>query len=775
MTKSSSKAEGWAKVKKSKKVNQTQNGKSAISAQTKDPSKSKPKQQTTHLAPDNSNKKALLANNHFFLPPKVATENAASAKVADTNSAEHQAKKSLKTFLKNRRRNARKRSMKATRSVRNEPQAHLSEPIDKEIFQEDSCLLSLPFGLQIESLLSFLAPRDLTTLSSCSKHSKVLAENGFLWKNLHQKNFPKSQLIPKAASEWKRVYQLSETKLADRLRCFSTRKTFLEDVLGVGVNFTINPKTKNVDYVELTQDLLSETAFQTNRIRKDAFGNSFKLFLPLYFTEEHFKRALPSIEKTIYRLCSPSARDGLRQFHPFMVLDVLPTLINTFTVLLSDEGVSASHKTFDGLIRMHRLFLALVHQYPNIRKEAVRNLRAFVANETRRTKESCPNLGCLVPLLMIVEEKDIEWAKVFGIFINESFDRSVLWCCKKYPALEQISGEAESPEKIDSRVTSTLDGMKVNLRLIMFHAYFHRALCKGMSVEQRANRYDAHFVGLAPGKKEEEQNSLALPSPGSTAAKALTFEHFQSQINAILSVSSWHGFFGFICVPCPASKADMARRLCQHVKNSRRKKYHTHGMDYSRIQASGVSHILSKGQQYSAEATLRRVVFRDAWSFAAGNGTKYLDATCLVYKGNKLYKTIDFCHTTCAGIQHSGDVMQGNSGTHTIEIDLEALEATVSCCYFVISAWSDAKLSDILSPSISFSNARDNSMLCQYDLDAHDKVSYLTSVIMCRLYRSPDNEGRSRWHVQAIGEAHEGAADRYEPIYNAVDKLLLKK
>lgn len=767
MTKSTSKAEGWTKVTKSKKVDHNQTGKSATAAQTKDASKAKPNQHSTHLARDKGNKKALLAKNQFFVPPKAATGNAASDKAADKKSEEQQAKKSLKTFLKNQRRNARRRAMKATSAARNESQVQQSEPIDKEILQEDSCLLSLPSGVLIESLLSFLAPRDLVSLSSCSKHSKVLAENGFLWKNLHQKNFPKSQLIPKAPSEWKRAYELSETKLSDRLRCFSTRKTFLEDVLGVGVNFTVNPKTKNVDYVELTQDLLSETAFQTNRIRKDAFGNSFKLFLPLYFTEEHFKRALPAIEKTVYRLCSPSAREGHRYFQPFMVLDVLPKLMNTFTVLLSDEGVFASHKTFDGLIRMHRLFLALVQHYPSIRRDAVRILRAFVVNETRRTKESCPNLGCLVPLLMIVDEKDIEWAKVFGLFINESFDRSVLWCCKKYPALEQIGGEAESPEKIDARITSTLDGMKVNLRLIMFHAYFHRALCKGMTVEQRAHRYDAHLGNLALGKKEEKQSS------GPAAANALTFEHFRSEINAILSINSWHGFFGFIGISCPASKADMARRLRQHVKNSRRKKYHTHGMDYARIQASGVSQILSKGQQYSAEAGLRRVVFRDTWSFAGD--TKYLDASCLVYKGTKMYKTVDYRHLSCAGIQHSGDVMQGNNGAHTIEIDLEALDNSVSCCYFVISAWDDATLSDILSPSVSFSNAEDNSMLCRYDLDAHDKVSYLTSVIMCRLYQSTDTEGRSRWHVQAIGEAHEGAADRYGPIYNAVDKLLLKK
>jgi hypothetical protein len=55
----------------------------------------------------------------------------------------------------------------------------------------------------------------------------------------------------------------------------------------------------------------------------------------------------------------------------------------------------------------------------------------------------------------------------------------------------------------------------------------------------------------------------------------------------------------------------MAALLRMHVKNSRQRKYHRAGMDFSRIHASGTSKILAKGQQYSAASDLRRVVFED--------------------------------------------------------------------------------------------------------------------------------------------------------------------
>jgi len=251
-----------------------------------------------------------------------------------------------------------------------------------------------------------------------------------------------------------------------------------------------------------------------------------------------------------------------------------------------------------------------------------------------------------------------------------------------------------------------------------------------------------------------------------------SFQDFRDHVNYIISINSWQRFFHFIGVRGPKTKSEMASLLRMHVKNSLRKKYHKAGMDFSRVHASGTSSILSKGQKYSVSSDLKQVVFRDVWNFE-GSGI-YLDATCLLYADFGRVATVDYRHTTgCDGaVQHSGDMIDGQQGTHTITIDLEKLPARVTSCVFVISAWDTATLADIISPSISFrdSNAGDGAApLCVYDLDAHDKVSHLTSVIMCKLYRV---RGGKNWHVLAIGDSHRGAADNYGPIYKATEKLL---
>ena len=61
----------------------------------------------------------------------------------------------------------------------------------------------------------------------------------------------------------------------------------------------------------------------------------------------------------------------------------------------------------------------------------------------------------------------------------------------------------------------------------------------------------------------------------------------------VLEVKSWPAFFMAIGLQCP-SKQSLTAWLRQCWKNSLAKKYHEKGMDFSKIQKSGVSKILLK-------------------------------------------------------------------------------------------------------------------------------------------------------------------------------------
>lgn len=375
---------------------------------------------------------------------------------------------------------------------------------------------------------------------------------------------------------------------------------------------------------------------------------------------------------------------------------------------------------------------------------------------------------------MIVDSDTHSWSTVRQSYINESFIRSALWVCKAHPKLETM--EVTSEESIDERLRLTRDAYTVGMRLNMLQVHFVSFICQGPNSlrEAKINNY------LESTEPDETVSSDSLPSHDALQANLpchttnlslsseLLFTTFRDIVNGILCVNSWSGYFNYMRAPCPKSKVKMATMLKSAIAESARRKYHKPGMDFSRIHASGTSRILTKGQRYAAKDGLKRVLFQDNWTF--DGAVKYFDASCLVYKEKKLVETIDYSKRVGKrrSVVHSGDVIHEGSGSHTIELDLTTLDGDL--CLFVLSAWMEATLLDIKTATVSFSDAQNASapLLCTYDLDAHDKVSHLKSIVFCKLYRTK----QGGWHVLAIGDSHRGSVDNYQPIYKAATKYL---
>merc|ERR1712137_1348802 len=101
-------------------------------------------------------------------------------------------------------------------------------------------------------------------------------------------------------------------------------------------------------------------------------------------------------------------------FEPRYALDVCCKLLTGavvgFTVgqaVGSDvqDVVKRRGKASDRAVQMyadvHRLFLQMAHDFPEIRYEAHRRLRAFMDHPRGRTKDATPDLGMLIQCLLI--------------------------------------------------------------------------------------------------------------------------------------------------------------------------------------------------------------------------------------------------------------------------------------------------------------------------------------------------------------------------------------
>ena len=124
---------------------------------------------------------------------------------------------------------------------------------------------------------------------------------------------------------------------------------------------------------------------------------------------------------------------------------------------------------------------------------------------------------------------------------------------------------------------------------------------------------------------------------------------FQRQIKEVITGCeredgyTWPMVFKVLGVPCP-SRPTLLVKLERAVRNSEEKEYHRAGMDFSRLQKSGVSKILLKGESYSAPPNMKKVRMHERWRFS-GHDRVYLDASCLAYDfAGKVIKVVDYQH-----------------------------------------------------------------------------------------------------------------------------------
>ena len=661
-------------------------------------------------------------------------------------------------------------------------------------------------GTSFNGICSFLSVSDVLNLGqTCKSLHSQLDGDWLLWRSLFMRRFGKnSALAPNGthASElkyaWKYAYLLEANRLTDDLQCFHTLQTSSDSgvILGIPIDYTINPKTGQLDYVTSTFDIISFSAYSTYGIRRTLWGEKFLSFIPLYIDEEHFMRSINRLLTVGANLMTPkpvdiqskkyfdskmssrrNASDNWRkpvvpeledlwtpQSPPEMAMALLVKLMNTQVVLLCDNGIEASENALTGYCQLHRLLLALSRKFPQLRKKADKRIAAFIQNPERRVKRYTPSLGDLICMLTISER--YQWGDIALPYLFESFDRAVLWSCSKDISLLNL------PTGDKSRLEKFLAAHSVGLRLCLFHAVFLRLLLytgvtTGNRLRECEARYDI-FLGRPPLQ---------------------TKRRWHSAVRSILQFSSWPEFFSIGGFPKIPSPQQLVETLESSIKNSLKKGYHSANTKFENVMKSGVSRILLKGNSYTVDPGIKQLKLSERWRF--DGETIFLDASCLLFDFNgALVGVVDYNHLSWssrdarayrdsgipyqnsrempgreAPVRHSGDVINNGVGQHTIDIDLAKLPQNVCCLLFTVSSWTTS-LVEIRQPSAHLFDVVADSELCSYQFEDVD-TGENTAVMMCKLQR-PYPGGR--WAMTSIGHVGLGRADHYHAILEDVIK-----
>merc|ERR1712232_133548 len=258
------------------------------------------------------------------------------------------------------------------------------------------------------------------------------------------------------------------------------------------------------------------------------------------------------------------------------------------------------------------------------------------------------------------------------------------------------------------RLDATLESSTISHRLYMFHV---------------------HFLELV----KQQSADLFYGRPPYHIRKAC-----KSAVQAILDVSSWEGFFAATRQVCP-DPAELTDRLKQSVANSLRKGYHREFTDFSRIHASGVSHILKKGESYrvsSKVSNVHLVLGSDSSHILCGACLAYEDLTCtsIVHYGSR--------RGYGGAIYHSGDTQVNGKSKHTINVNLKELPSSVTRLFFPLCACGCSDLSGFKNPAIDMDD-ENGTPLCTYSLESAGKAPTVVMAVI-----SATGEG---WQVTAIG------------------------
>jgi stress response protein SCP2 len=423
-----------------------------------------------------------------------------------------------------------------------------------------------------------------------------------------------------------------------------------------------------------------------------------------------------------------------------MLMTLIVRMMNTQVVLLSDKGIEASEAALTGYCQLHRLLLAVVDKYPQLRALIRKRLEVFARNPESRVKAKTPSLGEVMVYLTVSDSHS--WQQLAMPYLLESFDRSVLWACTKDASLAQVSaGEV-------GRLDKYLVAQRVSLRLTLFHSVFLRLLVGSGGSRARLDdcmdRYDT-FQGRPPRHVRCE---------------------FHNAIKEVLGFETWPQFFQIAGVRLP-SKDQLLAVLEKAVGNSLRKGYHSRTTDFSAVMGSGVSKILLKGETYSAAPNLRHVQLMERWRY--DGEVIFLDASCLVFgfHGDLLGRPVDYNHTQWGDcIRHSGDIVYEGEGQHTIDIDIARIPREVKAMFFTVSAWTTT-LRAVSQPSCHLHDSDSDTEMCRYKHEGTD-TGDKTAVIMCKLHRfSPD----SRWELTSIGKVGYGRAGNYTSILEDIRRM----
>ncbi|KZV89483.1 hypothetical protein EXIGLDRAFT_678010 [Exidia glandulosa HHB12029] len=386
---------------------------------------------------------------------------------------------------------------------------------------------------------------------------------------------------------------------AREIRCFVTRKSAGETILGIGVGW--NTRFKGL---ESSFDWLSREAYVDLDIRMGLRREPFTHWLPLAIHAGHFARARPHIVVRLkaieQQLVLGPGKGGAGRREPSMdgyralcsfANEIIVRLMKTADEVLAEPEtrseytgcqcdvctgwaserskpasssasgtlLHASEKALCDFISIVHLAISLAATNPMVARDARAAVTRFIRYPNARGKDVTPDLGELLVQAALCE--GLGWEALRKPLVQEAMTRNVVWMLdqrqgKGLAGLALLEGESVS----EWRLKTTFEASRTGLRLLMFQ---HMFLSELSSLGQRDPKTGR--VTLM-GMKNGLDARYGLP-PRDMPARMVV------RVKDIYSVDNFAAFAYRLGLPTP-SKSWMTSYLRARVVESAQRGYH---------------------------------------------------------------------------------------------------------------------------------------------------------------------------------------------------------
>ena len=265
----------------------------------------------------------------------------------------------------------------------------------------------------------------------------------------------------------------------EMLICAISKESYLDFqdsmVLGYPINLkvdyrdrlwtTLIPELMSYEqYVLQIQEKGIEKLERFNKIQlRTASGAPFTHWLPIYLNEAHYQKNKQYIYNTMSVISNGIEGTSDNDFQPFMVLRVLPCLMNKMVVAMMKKDLHESNLAIYAYCHYLALFFRMLKEYPFLKTEMDSRISRFFMSYKGRHKDNVPDLGEFLIWLCISEKFNYYQQHVRRVYLSEKFARQVLWTVK-------ACGRCMVFEKdIDKRLEKTFEAAEVSNKLLVFN------------------------------------------------------------------------------------------------------------------------------------------------------------------------------------------------------------------------------------------------------------------------------------------------------------------